>query len=134
MAKINYSAAEVEDILTNAEALYASVPPRITHTRASSATTPPVSISTLAEMQTWLESLAADIAAYGVRFVSVTTSGAFSMFRSATYAVMIFKGSNANAFNCIFFSITGAKNSSTPAIFYMRRVSGAWESPVTIAE
>lgn len=130
MGKINYSTAEIQDILDDSLALTNSVPPRITHTRVTSST---VSLTTLTELQNWLSTVVSGMANYGVRFVSFTTGAIFAPFRAATYEAMVMRGGDANTANVIFFNISGSNSSTYPTVLYMRRISGTWGAPATIA-
>lgn len=121
MAKINYSAAELEALLD-------SVPPRVTHTWQST------TINNLDGVKTFLQSIVNGMEVYGVRFAAFRTGTAFALFagNNPIYHVYVTKaGSNSNAV-AVIVKTSGTSNSTYPRVMYMTLVSGTWSTPVSI--
>ena len=118
MAKINYSAAELEALLD-------SVKPKLTYARTSS------NLGTLADLQTWLDGIISGMSAYGIRFVSFTPTDSYALFRKAVYNALVSKGGNNAGAVCIFYKTTGSYNATYPTLIYMRKAN-TWDNPVTI--
>lgn len=128
MAKINYSAAEVDEILGASSALAESVPPRITHTWQSTA------INDLDGVKAFLQSIVDGMPYYGVRFAAFRTGTAFAPFagNAPVYHVCItIAGSHVNGV-AIIVKTSGTSNSTYPRIMYMTLASGTWSAPVSI--
>lgn len=118
MAKINYSAAELEALLD-------SVKPQLTYTRTSS------NLGTLADLQTWLDGVISGMPVYGIRFVSFTPTATYALFRKAVYNALISKGSSDAGAVCIFCKTAGSYSATYPTLIYMRKAN-TWDNPVTI--
>lgn len=118
MAKINYSAAELEALLD-------SVKPQIVYTALTG-------VSTLAQLQTALQNVINGMSYYSVRWVRFTPSASFSTFNQNVYTVMItIPGSRSNAM-CVFYKVSGGIASSVPRLQYYPLIGGTWGSLTTI--
>ena len=118
MAKINYSAAELEALLD-------SVKPKLTYTRTSS------NLGTLADLQTWLDGVISGMPVYGIRFVSFTPTATYAPFRNVVYNALVSKGGSDAGVVCIFYRTTGSYSATYPTLIYMRKAN-TWDNPVTI--
>lgn len=121
MAKINYSAAEVDERLDLIE--------KLTYDFDNAG------IATLDALKAKLIEYVNAMPTYSSRFCMIRITGTFSKFygNGSLYYFMLIKGGNSSTFPAFIIKHSGSSSSTYPRLMYMALTSGTtWTDPITI--
>lgn len=122
MASINYSAAELEELLN-------SVKPRLTYG------TKTTNLASLSDLTGWLNTCVSDMAVYGARFLLFKPTATFAPYASGrVYGALLWKAGSSDNAMVMIVQESGAGSSTYPNATYIRKNGGTWGSPQTIAQ